>query len=162
GTVEEPREAAALEPAPFEDREQHEPVAFADEEPVQHEPVAFEDGEPVQHEPAELEAVPEPEPPDVVSEPPFESAAAVGFAAPLEEAAHAPEPGEAAEPEPAPSHAAAYPRPPAEGPTVIPGAPAGPAEPYGVPTEARATLYQAQGFPDRAAAIYRVLVRERP
>lgn len=147
--VEEPLEAAAPGPTAFGDREQREPVAFGDEEP---EPAA------------ELDVFPEQGPPDVVSAPPYESAAAVEPVAPFEPAASAPEPEQAPEPEPAPepAPAAAYAPAPAQGPTVIPGAPAAPAEPYGVPTETLATLYQAQGFPDRAAAIYRVLVRERP
>ncbi len=35
-------------------------------------------------------------------------------------------------------------------------------EALGVPTETLAALYRAQGFPDRAAAVYRALLRERP
>lgn len=33
---------------------------------------------------------------------------------------------------------------------------------YGVPTETLAALYEAQGFADRAAAVYRALLRDRP
>src|SRR5690606_6136396 len=48
------------------------------------------------------------------------------------------------------------------------GAEAQPSEPspasddFGVPTETLAALYEAQGFPDRAAAVYRALLRTRP
>ncbi len=80
-------------------------------------------------------------------------------AAPFEPAAPpAARSAEPAAPEPA-APAMASPPAPAEGRTVFPGEPA---EPYGVPTETLATLYQVQGFPDRAAAIYRVLLRDRP
>jgi len=163
---------AAPEPTPFEAAPEPTPFEAAPE-PVTSEappePTAFE----AAPEPATDGAPPEPLALEVAPEPaPFEAAPeAISSEAPPEPMPvdGAPAPAVEAVPEPAALEAAAFEAPPEP---VAFEAPAEPvafrapewdvAAPDEVVTETMAELYRAQGHPDRAAAVYRALLRERP